>query len=155
MPPFLYRLLRPLLARYWVLVRGLTMGVRGVVLDAGGQVLLIRHAYTPGWTFPGGGVEIGETAEEALSRELVEEANIAITGPARLHGIFHQPGFSARDHVLVYVVRDFSWGGAHKPNREIAECAFFALDALPENTSPGARRRLVEILDGLPAPRNW
>ena len=43
MPPFIFRLARPLLARYWVLVRGLTMGVRGVVLDAENRVLLIRH----------------------------------------------------------------------------------------------------------------
>jgi ADP-ribose pyrophosphatase YjhB (NUDIX family) len=155
MPPFLYGLLRPLLARLWVVLRGLTMGVRGAVFDAEGRVLLIRHGYVPGWHFPGGGVEIGETAEETLGRELAEEANLVLTGPPVLHGIFHQPGFSARDHVLVYVIRDFTWAGAHKPNREIAECAFFALDALPENLSGGVKRRLGEILDGAPVAKTW
>jgi ADP-ribose pyrophosphatase YjhB (NUDIX family) len=155
MPPFIYRLARPLLGRFWVLVRGLTLGVRGVVLDAEGRVLLIRHGYTPGWTFPGGGVEIGETAEQALARELFEEANVTLKGRPVLHGIFHQPQFSRRDHVLVYVIRAFDWPGPPKPNREIAECAFFALDALPEGMSPGAKRRLAEILDGAAISKNW
>ena len=151
----LYRIARPLLGRFWLLVRGLTLGVRGVVMDEEGRVLLIRHGYAPGWTFPGGGVEIGETAEQALERELSEEANIVITGPPDLHGIFHQPRFSRRDHVLVYVVKYYHWLGAPKPNREIAECAFFALDALPADMSPGAKRRLAEILDGVPVAGDW
>jgi 8-oxo-dGTP pyrophosphatase MutT (NUDIX family) len=155
MPPFLYRIARPLLACLWVLLRGLTLGVRGVVFDAEGRVLLIRHSYVAGWTFPGGGVEIGETTLEALKRELLEEANVTLTEEPVLHGIFHQPSFSRRDHVLVYVARAFTWPGPHKPNREIAECAFFALDALPEDMSPGARRRLREILDRTPADAVW
>ena len=155
MRPIIYRLARPVLARFWLLKRGLTMGVRGVVLDKNRQVLLVRHTYTPGWTFPGGGVEIGETAEEALGRELVEEADIEIIGRPTPHGIFHQPHFCRRDHVLVYVIRDFNWGGPPKPNREIAECGFFNVDALPAGTSAGARRRLREILDGAPAAADW
>ena len=155
MPPFIYRLARPILARVWLVLRGLTMGVRGIVLDEDGRVLLILHTYTPGWTFPGGGVEVGETAEEALKRELSEEANVVVTGPPDLHGVFHQPHFSRRDHVLDYVVRHYRWLGAPKPNREIAECAFFAPDALPADMSAGARRRLAEILGNLPPDRHW
>ena len=155
MPPLLYRIARPLLGRFWVLVRGLTLGVRGIVLDEENRILLIRHGYTPGWTFPGGGVEIGETAEQALARELSEEANVVITGPVELHGIFHQPRFSRRDHVLVYVVRHYRWLGAPKPNREIAECAFFARNALPEGMSPGAKRRLAEIFGNVPVSGDW
>lgn len=155
MPPIVYRIARPVLARFWLLKRGLTMGVRGIVLDKNGQVLLVRHTYTPGWTFPGGGVEIGETAEEALGRELAEEANLQILGRPALHGVFHQPHFSRRDHVVVYVVRDFAWHGPPEPNREIAECRFFPPGALPEDMSAGARRRLREILDGSPAGARW
>lgn len=155
MNAFIFRLARPVLARLWVLLRGLTLGVRGVVLDSNGQVLLIRHGYTPGWTFPGGGVEIGETTIDALYRELEEEANLTITRAPRLHGIFHQPHFSRRDHVLVYVIDGFEWTGPHAPNREIAECRFFPLDALPPDFSPGARRRLNEILGTAPIERTW
>ena len=48
-------------------LKGLTLGVRAQVYDAAGRVLLIRHSYLPGWHFPGGGVEFGETAPEAMA----------------------------------------------------------------------------------------
>jgi ADP-ribose pyrophosphatase YjhB (NUDIX family) len=56
----------------------MTLGVRGVVLDDRNQIFLIRHTYVPGWHLPGGGVETGETALDALGRELREEACIAV-----------------------------------------------------------------------------
>jgi 8-oxo-dGTP pyrophosphatase MutT (NUDIX family) len=153
MPPLIYRLARPVLANLWLAKRGLTMGVRGAAIDRENRVILIRHTYTPGWHLPGGGVEVGETAAEALARELREEANVRITGDAVLHGLFHQPQFSRRDHVAVFVVRDFEWPGPPKPNREIAECGLFPLTALPAETGAGTRRRLSEIANGAgPAP---
>ena len=87
---------------YWRFSRGLTLGVRALVLDAQGRVFLIKHTYTAGWQLPGGGVEAGETMLEALTRELREEGNIEMTGPPKLHGVFFHPRYSARDHVTLY-----------------------------------------------------
>jgi len=56
----------------------MTLGVRGLVIDADRRIFLITHTYVPGWHLPGGGVEPGETLIEALARELVEEGNIEI-----------------------------------------------------------------------------
>src|SRR5215211_9381836 len=70
--------LRRILHLYWRFSRGLTLGVRAIVLDSANRVFLIRHSYVAGWHLPGGGVEPGETARDALIRELKEEGNIEV-----------------------------------------------------------------------------
>src|SRR5690606_33612719 len=68
-----------LLHLWFLLRRPMTLGVRGVIFDRErNAVFLIRHTYVPGWQFPGGGVELGETCLEALEREVFEEGNIEI-----------------------------------------------------------------------------
>ena len=147
---------RPLLHQYWRFSRGLTLGVRGAVIGEDGRVFLVRHTYTPGWGLPGGGVEARETAVEALTRELREETSIAVRGLPQLHGAFFNRKISQRDHVLVYVVRDFEVIEAKRQDREIAEAGFFPLDALPEDTTPATRRRLQEITSGTRGlPAEW
>lgn len=140
---------------FWRFSRGMTLGVRAVVLDDRGRVFLIRHTYVPGWHLPGGGVETGETALEALARELREEAGIALAGEPELAGVFFNRRISRRDHVLVYVVRAFTVAETKQPDREIAEAGFFPLDALPEGTTRATRIRLSEILDGRPPATTW
>src|ERR1700756_3071824 len=95
-------LLRRLLHFHWRFSRGLTLGVRAVVIDAGGKVFLVRHSYVAGWYLPGGGVETGETLVEALARELAEEGNIEIVGTPPIHGVFYNPADSRRDHIAVF-----------------------------------------------------
>lgn len=147
--------LRWLALRYFLLRRSMLLGVRGVVLDADDNVLLVRHTYTSGWHFPGGGVEVGETLSDALAKELDEEAGVNLTGPARLHGLFLNERLGRRDHVAVYVIRDFEWSKPQLPTREIAECGFFHVSALPPGTSRGTRARLAEILDEAPPMERW
>ena len=149
------RLLVRLLHIYFRFARGMTFGVRAAVLNDRGEVFLVRHSYVSGWYFPGGGVEVGETVADALERELAEEAGLALVGPVALHGIFLNRRGSPRDHVALYVVRQFEPVGVKRPDREIAEAGFFPLDALPEGTTPATRRRLDEILTGLPSPAEW
>jgi len=149
------RLLVRLLHIYFRFARSMTFGVRAAVLNDRGEVFLVRHSYVSGWYFPGGGVEVGETVVEALERELAEEAGLAAEGPVLLHGIFLNRRASPRDHVALYVVRQFRSVSVQRPDREIAEAGFFPLDALPEGTTPATRRRLDEILSGLPSPAEW
>ncbi|MBN9451922.1 MAG: NUDIX domain-containing protein [Bosea sp.] len=149
------RLLTRLLHVYFRFARGMTFGVRAVVLNERGEVFLIRHTYVPGWHFPGGGVEVGETAELSLDRELSEEAGIVPTERPILHGLFFNRRISRRDHVAVYVLRRFRVEYVKQPDREIAEAGFFPLDGLPEGTTPATRRRLAEITSGQPPATDW
>jgi 8-oxo-dGTP pyrophosphatase MutT (NUDIX family) len=155
----LRRKLEPLLRRmfhlYWRIVRGMTLGVRGVVLDSDDKVFLVRHSYVAGWHLPGGGVEVGETFMEALTRELAEEGRIVLSGAVVLHGLFFNSHVSRRDHVAVYVIRQFSQDRLPDPNHEIVACGFFAADALPEGTTEGTRRRIAEVLDGAAPIATW
>ncbi len=139
----------------FLVTRPMTLGVRGVVIGADDSVLLVRHAYVSGWHFPGGGVEAGETFADALARELEEEARVAIKGPPALHGLFLNAHASRRDHVAVYVVREFQVLGERRPDREIAEARFFARSSLPEGATAGTRARLAEIFDGASVPALW
>jgi 8-oxo-dGTP pyrophosphatase MutT (NUDIX family) len=140
---------------YWRFSRGLTLGVRAVVLDRDGRVFLIKHSYSEGWQLPGGGVEAGETLLEALARELAEEGNIELTGPPALHGIYFHPFYSNRDHVTIYVVRDFRQTAPPVPNGEIVAHGFFPLDGLPPDTTAGTRARIAEVTAGKPASERW
>lgn len=140
---------------YWRMARGMTLGVRGVVLDGDNKVFLVRHSYVAGWHLPGGGVEVGETFGEALARELMEEGRIELAGEPVLHGMFFNGHVSRRDHVAVYIVRQFRQDRLPKPNHEIVECGFYAADALPAETTRGTRLRIAEVLDGAAPIATW
>jgi ADP-ribose pyrophosphatase YjhB (NUDIX family) len=140
---------------YWRFARGMTLGVRGLVLDEAGRVFLIRHTYVAGWHLPGGGVEVGESFAEALRRELIEEGRIELLGQPVLHGLFLNSHVSPRDHVAVYVVRSYRQDRSPEPNREIAESGFFPPDALPPDTTLGTKLRIAEVLGGAAPIATW
>ena len=155
MSPFAARMRSRIAHLSFLVKRPMTLGVRGVVVGCDDSVLLVRHGYVPGWHFPGGGVEVGETFLEALERELVEEACVRPTGKPALHGLYFNGHVSIRDHVAIYVIRDFEVLGTRAPDREIEEARFFPRRALPEGASAGTRRRLAEIFDGAPVSDHW
>jgi 8-oxo-dGTP pyrophosphatase MutT (NUDIX family) len=147
--------IRRVLHFYWRFARGLTVGVRALVLDAEGRVFLVKHSYVDGWHLPGGGVEPGETLLAALARELVEEGNIALSNTPQLFAIYFNRSVGRRDHVALYVVRSFSQDAPPRPNHEIVAHGFFPPAALPQDTTPATRERIGEVLAGRPAAEFW
>jgi ADP-ribose pyrophosphatase YjhB (NUDIX family) len=147
--------LRRIFHLYWRFARGMTLGVRAVVLDGDNHVFLVKHSYVSGWHLPGGGVEVGETFGDALRRELVEEGRIEVLGEPALHGLFLNSHVSRRDHVAVYLIRNFSQDRLPEANREIIACGFFDASALPAETTEGTRLRIAEVLENREPIATW
>ncbi|HXQ13746.1 MAG TPA: NUDIX domain-containing protein [Caulobacteraceae bacterium] len=148
------RLIRPFYQAWSRRTRGMTLGVRALVLDGEGRVLLVRHTYSRGWHMPGGGVERGETAALAMQRELMEEAGIKATAPLVLVSIHSAEAHFRGDHILFFRVP--AWEAcAPTQTGEIAEAGWFSPDALPEGTTAGTRKRIAEALANTAAHPHW
>ncbi len=134
-------------------LRPFRLGVRMMVLDAQGGVLLVRHSYRPGWHFPGGAVSRWETLEAAAIREAHEEAGIVVEATEPLFGVYANFGIGYCDHVALYVTR--RWHQVDSASFEIVEARFFPLDALPADASPPTHRRIAEFLGREPLAAHW
>jgi ADP-ribose pyrophosphatase YjhB (NUDIX family) len=102
---------------------------------------------------PGGGVESGETALFAISREMAEEGGVEAIAPPILAGFYANHANFPNDHIALY--RFGAWRPCPPAPGEIAERGFFARDALPEDTTRGTRRRLAEVFDGAAVSAVW
>ncbi|MCX8996606.1 NUDIX domain-containing protein [Rhizobiaceae bacterium BDR2-2] len=149
-----HRLLLRLVHPVQFFLRGMTLGVRAACFNERGEVFLVRHTYVPGWYLPGGGVERGETAMQALLKELREEGNLEpVSTPVLFHAYFNHR-VSRRDHVLLYRA-EVRQTAPRPADREIAESGFFDPERLPENATKATRLRLDEIRGLQPPPDHW
>lgn len=148
-----------MISRVFLTLKGfwhrMTLGARVMVVD-GDRVLLIRHTYVPGWQFPGGGVDPGETLAEAGARETLEETGHRVVGPLRLFGVYHNCSpVTDRDHVAFFIATASEKMFERKPDREIAEVGWFDRHALPEGVTPATSQRIDEYFDGAPQRDVW
>jgi ADP-ribose pyrophosphatase YjhB (NUDIX family) len=134
-----------------------TLGVRGLVLDRDGRVALVLHTYLDGWYLPGGGVQRGESCDQALARELREEIGLDAFRIERVLGVYHDTVTLKDDHVVAYVVRveDPAPPLETADPFEIQAVAWFALDSLPKDLSPATGRRIAEFKAGLTGGGAW
>jgi ADP-ribose pyrophosphatase YjhB (NUDIX family) len=145
---------RPLYQAYSRLARGATLGVRGLVLNAAGEILLVEHTYVPGWFLPGGGVERGETTEEAVIRELREEGGVQTVGRPKLIGVHANHRVFPGDHVVLYRVD--AWTPCEATSHyEILARGWFRPDDLPAGVTRSTRQRIEEALGGAEPSPHW
>ena len=97
-------------------------------------MVLVKLRYAPGWRFPGGGREHGETPEEAGLRELREEIGMTAHGRVRLGCEFEEVVTFRRNLASLLIVEDVRY----RPPRfslEIEQVGEFDLDRLPPDTA--------------------
>ena len=151
----LFAAARPFVRTYFRVTRPLTLGVRGMVFDGEGRILLVRHTYIPGWYMPGGGVERGETALQALTRELDEEAGVILLGAPKMVSLYANFREFKSDHVILYSIAAGDYEKVERQSAEIAESGYFSVDGLPADITPGTRRRIDEVVNGTPPAGLW
>lgn len=120
-----------------------------------GRVLIVRRARPPAnglYTLPGGGVELGETLEEAVAREVLEETGLAVV-PIALAGYRQaiardQAGRVERHFVILpFAAR---WvGGEITLNEELAEAHWLSPAELAGLTTTEGLAQIVAAAERL------
>jgi ADP-ribose pyrophosphatase YjhB (NUDIX family) len=117
-------------------------GVRALVFDETGRLLLGRQRLFGSWALPHGCIELGESASAALAREMTEETGLRAIR-AEPFGLYSDPKYSVvypnGDEVqtltMAFVVHE--WEGTLRPDGdEVVELGFFPLEALPSPLYP-------------------
>lgn len=124
------------------------VGVGGVLIRDG-KVLLIRRGKPPlygRWVVPGGTVELGESLEQALVREMREETGLEVV-PLEILTVFDRIERDGDQVVYHYVIVDYlcRWlGGEALAASDALEAAWAALDDLPRYDLPQKALEVVQ-----------
>lgn len=127
-------------------------GTVAIVFDAEGRVLLHRRTDNGKWALPGGGIEIDETADQAIVREVKEETGYEVR-VLRLVGIYSDPRHTTVTYpdgnTVAYVSLAFECavtGGTLALSDESSAVDWFPPTALPEPIIAGHIPRIRDAL---------
>ena len=127
----------------WKLLRPRTRGVKVMLFNGAGEIILIRNSYGRSDLFvlPGGGVRPWEGPGPAARREVREELGCEVErlAPVSIH---YSAAEGKRDTIHLFTA--LVSGRPREDRFEVEEALFFPLDSLPENLSEATRRRIEE-----------
>ncbi len=127
-------------------------GVRAIIVDDAGSILLQHRRDNTLWGLPGGSVEIDETAIEALKREVKEETALEVVEaePMALYCGPHQKfSYPNGDRVQCFAVAFIvhKWEGTpHADGLEGSTVRFFSISELPESLVPIHQQTLEDYV---------
>ena len=116
--------------------------VAAVIHDHAGNLLLQEKASGEGWSLPAGAIELGETPQEAIIREVMEETGLIVTS-TRIVDVYGGSKFRhtyPNGHQVEYVVTLFRCqvleGEGTWTDAETKSLAYFARDDMPSLALP-------------------
>ena len=110
----------------------------GAVIVQDGQVLIVKRKYDPlagQWSLPGGGVELGETLEDSIVREMLEETGLEIeVGPVIevFDRITRDDAGEVRYHFVLVDYLCWPLGGELRASSDVADARFVDPVDLPQ-----------------------
>lgn len=126
-------------------------GVAAVIFNDNGQVLLVHRQDNGLWGLPSGHIEPGETVEEAIIREVLEESGLQVR-VSHLIGVYSDPASQvfvyptgAITHFITTCLRcEIIGGHLQGDGQEIIAARFFDVDKLPQSLLPMHPRWLMD-----------
>ena len=119
-----------------------SVSVAGAVVREDGRLLTIRRADNGNWELPGGVLELAETPEGGVRREVWEETGVHVQ-VGRLTGVYKN---TARG-IVALVFRCASSGGDPRPSDESTAVAWLTPEEVAERMSEVYAIRLLDALD--------
>ena len=134
-------------------------GACAVIFDSDGKVLLERRSDNGFWGLPGGAVEVGESVEQAVKREVMEETALVVE-VKRLVGVYSDPlrynisSYPSGDivHWVTVVFECVRVSGELAISHESTDIGYFSVDDLPVNTLRSHPLRISDALDPASEP---
>ena len=129
--------------RLWRLFRPNSYGVKVLLFNDAGELLLIRNSYGRSDLFvlPGGGIRPFEQPETAARREIAEELGCEVGQLAAISTHFSNAE-GKRD--TIHLFSGMASGHVRHDDFEVEEARFFPLNSLPSNISAATLRRIEE-----------
>ncbi len=120
--------------------RSIIIGVGAVIEDKGGRILLVKHVPERGgfwqgkWICPGGELELGETIEEGIKREVREETQLEIELISPLHPFDRIVRSNGRVslHIIYIDYLAGVTGGELKPGDDVGEAIWVEKERIPQ-----------------------